>query len=907
MPEATPTWTADIRARLLSLALAPEREAEIVEELSLHLDERYRELVNEGLSPADARMTALADLREPDLLARYMRPLRQSSSPTPMVPGEPRRAWFGDLWRDLRYAARVLRRQPGFTTAAILTLALGIGANTAVFSVIQHVLLSPLPYSEPDRVGVIWSKWTGYDKTWVSDAEVRDYQTRASVFEAVGAWSVGQANLNGEGEPARVGGAAVTPNLFDVLGVKPLLGRTFTPDEVTDAGTAAVVLSYSLWQSRYGGDPAILGRTILINGTATPVVGVMPERFRLPTDYVQDAEEPTVLWTPYLLANDNRGSHGLHAAARLKPGVTMAQANADLLNITTALRKEGLYPAGFDFSAFIVSTTDEAFATVRQPLWLVFGAVGCLLLIACANVANLLLVRAESRARELAVRSALGADRFRLVRQLLGEGLWLAVGAAVIGVGIAFAAVKVIGLSGLAGVPRAQEITLDAPVLLFSVALTMVTLLVFSLAPALRAARVDLTDALKDGSQSATTGGQRLRMRHALVVGETAMAVILLVGALLLTRSIWQLQKIDLGFNPNGVLTMRLSLPASVYDTPEKVVGFYDQLLREARATPGVSEAGLMRVLPLAALIGDWGLRVDGYTPQPGVGTPGDWQVASDGALAALGERLVEGRDLAPGDTIGTEQVALVNVAMARKYWEGRNAVGGRFKMGGNPHAPWITVVGIVDNVTHNGITTNIKPKFYRPVGQFHQSVPGGSPARNMTLIVRTAGEPMALARPLRDRIRRIDPLLPVAAIRTMDEVVGTSIATPRLTGRVLLLFAALALLLAGIGIYSVLSYVVNLRRQEIGIRLAIGAAPSQVRGQVLASGMRLTLIGVALGLLLAAAVTPFLAPLLHEVGPTDTVTFAAVAGVLLVVAAAASLVPAWRASRVDPLTALRQ
>ena len=910
MPESSratnPVWTAALRERLSALSLAPARELEVIEELSLHLDERYRELRHQGLSGDAARTTALEDLSEPDLLAKYMRPLRQSSTVPPIVAGEPKGQWFGDLFRDLKYAGRVLRHQPGFTIAAILTLALGIGANTAVFSVIQHVLLAPLPYAEPDRVGVIWSKWPGYDKTWVSDDEVVDYQTRTTSLQDVAAWSVGQVNLNGDGEPARVGGAAVTANIFAVLGVAPLMGRTFNPDEVTDNGDLAVILSYGLWQGRYAGDPAILGRSILLNGKATPVEGVMPDRFKLPTDFVQDAEEPTVLWTPYKLQKNNRGNHGLHAVGRLKPGATMEQANADLLALTQTLRKEGLYPKGFDFSALIVSTTDEALASVRQALWLVFGAVSCLLLIACANVANLLLVRAESRARELALRSALGANRFRLIRQLLGEGMWLALGAAVLGVSLAYGVVKFIAIAGLTGVPRANDIRIDGPVLLFSIVLTVVTLVIFNLAPALKAARVDLTDSLKDGSQSATTGGHRLRLRHALVVAETAMAVILLVGALLLVRSLWQLQKIDLGFEPSGVLTMRLALPATTYDTPEKALAFYDRLLKDARNTPGVKSAGLMRILPLASPIGDWGLIVDGYTPPPGIGTPGDWQVASEGALAAMGERLVAGRDFTEGDTIGTENVALINQAMADKYFAGRDPLQGRFKMG-NPKAPWITVVGVVGNVTHNGITTLIKPKFYRPTRQWSQSfATPGPPSRNTTLVLRTAGDPIALARPMRDRIRQIDPELPVAAIRTLDNVVATSIATPRLTGNVLVLFAGLALLLAGIGIYGVLSYVVNLRRQEIGIRLAIGAMPGQVRREVLASGMRLTIIGIAGGLVLAALVTPFLKPLLHKVTPTDPLTFSSVAVVLLMVAILASVIPAWRASRVDPLTALR-
>jgi predicted permease len=349
---------------------------------------------------------------------------------------------------------------------------------------------------------------------------------------------------------------------------------------------------------------------------------------------------------------------------------------------------------------------------------------------------------------------------------------------------------------------------------------------------------------------------------------------------------------------------MRLALPASSYDTPEKVVGFYQRLLDDVRATPGVTVAGLIRLLPLAAPIGDWGLQVEGYIPPPGLNSPGDWQVASDGALDALGERLIAGRDLTPADTIGGQDVALINAAMAARYWPDRDPLGGRFRMGNQEQRPMITVVGVVANVTHNGITAEVKPKFYRPVGQFHRS--SGNPARNMTLVVRTAGDPMALARPIRDRIRHIDSDLPVAAIRTMDDVVGTSVATPRLTGRVLGLFAGLALLLAGIGIYSVLSYVVNLRRQEIGIRLAIGAEPSRVRGSILAGGLRLTGTGIAVGLGLAALVTPFLQPLLHDVKPTDLLTFAIVASVLLVVSIVAAVVPAWRASRVDPLSALR-
>ncbi len=897
-------WRPHIAPLLTSLRLSPEREAEIVEELSDHLDQRVLELSANGIPAETARRQALDELTASDALSSRLAPLRQASTPAPITAGEPRRRFFPDFWRDLRYAARTLRRQPGFTAAALLTLALGIGATTAVFSVVQHVLLTPLPYEDPDRAVVIWSRWRGFDKTWVSDAEILDYRSRTSSFTEVGAWGTRQVNLTGGAEdPVRVGAGDITPNLLSVLGVSPLMGRGFTEAEATADTPTVVILSYELWQQRFGGEP-IAGKTTLINGVAHDIVGVMPRGFRLPTDYVQDAQEPTRLWLPLQLDPRIRGSHSYHAVARLKPGVTVEQANAELGALTATLTREGLYPEAMQFTAIALSTTDEALARVRPALWLVFGAVGCLLLIASANVANLLLVRAEGRTREFALRSALGADRGRILRQLMSEGVWLAIAAAVLGVGLAYGALAVLGASGLSGVPRAADIAIDGRVLLFSLAVTVLTLVLFSLAPAIRAARVDLTDALKDGSQSATAGRRRQRLRHALVVAETAMAVVLLTGAVLLTRSLWQLQQVPLGFTPDHALTMRLALPASSYDTPERVVDFYQRLLSEVRALPGVEHAGLLRILPLATPIGDWGLQVEGYQPPPGVSAPGDWQIASEGVLDALGARLVAGRDLTAADTDGAQDVALINEAMARKYWDGRNPIGGRFRMGNSERSPMITVVGVVGNITHNGVTAEIKPKFYRPFGQFHRS--SGNPARNLTLVIRTAGDPMLLAAPVRQRIRALDAQLPIAALSTLDDIVATSIATPRLTGSVLALFAGLALLLAGIGIFGVLSYVVSQRQQELGVRLAIGAGRGQILALVLRSGLMLTIVGIAVGLAMTAAVVPQLTPLLHDVSPYDPITFVAVPVVLLLIATAATFGPAWRASRVDPLVALR-
>ena len=804
--------------------------------------------------------------------------------------------------RDLRIGVRRLLRAPGFTLAALTTLALGIGANAAVFSVVRHVLLAPLPYHEPDRVAVVWSKWRGFDKTWVSDAEALDYQTRVPAFADAGAWSVVQVNVTGGGsDPARLGAALVTPNVFSVLGVRPMMGRGFTDAEAAAVPSTVVVLSHELWRTRFAGEP-VLGRTIEINGVAREIVGVMPPGFQLPTDYVIDAEEPTRLWAPLQLNPGNRGSHGYYAVARLAPGATMTQANAELASLTRQLTAEGLYPEAMQFSAFAVSATDEAVGAVRPALLLVFAAVACLLLIACANVANLLLVRGEGRAREMAVRCALGADRLRLVRQLLGESVVLAAGATVAGIGMAAIALRLL-VAADTSLPRAADIAVDWRVAGFALALSLATLLLFALLPAWRAARVDLVDALKDGSQQASAGATRQRLRGALVVAEMALALMLLTGAGLLLKSLWNLQRIDLGFTPNRVLTMRLALPASDYQTPEQVLGFYDRLVANVRALGGVEQAGLLRLLPLATAIGDWGLRIEGYTPPPGVGTPGDWQVATAGGPEALGERLIAGRWLSETDRDGTLDVALINEAMAEKYWPGQDPIGKRFRQG-NDTRPWITVVGVVGNVRHNGITGEIKPKFYRAFSQWHRS--SGGPMRNMTLIIKTAGDPLALVSPVRAEIRRLDPNLPIAAVQTMRDVVDRSIATPRLTGTLLASFAGLALLLAAVGIYGVLSYVVSQRRQEIGIRLAIGAAPSRVLRLVLRQGLLYAGLGAVVGLIGALAASRLLQSLLHGVEPIDPATFAVAPLLLVSVAVLASLLPAYRATRVDPVHAIR-
>jgi putative ABC transport system permease protein len=810
------------------------------------------------------------------------------------------------FWQDLRFGGRTLRRSPGFAVIAILTLALGIGANAAIFSVVNAVLLRPLPWSDPDRAVMIWSKWTDFDKTWVATGEVVDYRKRNRTLQEVAAWSDGQVNLTGDGEPERVPAANVSANTFSTLGVRPLIGRTFSADEDLPKGPRVVVLGHALWSRRHAADGSIVGRSILVNGNAFEVVGVMPAGFILPTDFQNP--EPTQLWFPLQMdpASTDHGSHGLYAAGRLAPGATVRQAAEDLHNIAQAMTSEGLYPVPMRFDTVVVSLSDEVVGSVRRSIWLLFGAVGFLLLIACANVANLLLARAEARQREIAVRSALGAGRLRVLRQLLTESLVLTILSAAVGLALAYAGVRLVAWWNPASVPRVAGASLDLRVLLFTGVVALSTSVIFSLAPALRALRADLTDSLKDGGQGVSTGSARQRFRNALVVVEMALAVVLLVGAGLMLRSIWALQRVPIGFDPAGVLTMRVSLPAASYASPEQVVSFYQRLLERVRTLPGVERAGAARLLPLGSTIGDWGLTVEGYMPPPGTGAKGDWQIVTDGYLDAIGERLLRGRTILASDTADSQPVALVNEELVRRYFAGRDPIGGRLRIGGGGGLPrpWVTIVGVVADVRHNGLTEVVKEKFYVPHTQWHKST--GNPIRGMSLVVKSSSDPSILTAPIRREIRDLDPSLPVANVRTMDEIVGATTSSPRFTGFLLATFAAIALALSAIGIYGVLSYLVSRRTREIGIRVAIGAGRAQVLRLVLGAGLMLALTGVVLGLAIAAGVTRFMRTLLHDVSPGDPMTFVSVGVALSVVAILASLVPAWRATRVDPVIALK-
>jgi putative ABC transport system permease protein len=807
--------------------------------------------------------------------------------------------------RDVRFGVRTLLRNPAFSVVALLTLTLGVGANAAIFSVVNAVQLRPLPWGDPDHIVTVWSRWTAFDKTWVADGEVNDLRRESRALSAIGAWDVGSVNLTGDSAPERLSAGNVTANLFALLGVKPARGRLFTSRDDLPNGPRVAIISYPLWQRRYAADPDIVGRSIAIDGRSYDVVGVMPAGFVLPTDY--ESATPTMLWLPaqWDAASTDHGSHGFYAAARVADSVSVEQARDEVHAIAERWIDRGLYPRQMQFDMFVLPLKADVLGAVRRAMWLVFGAVGFLLLIACVNVANLLLARGEARQREMAARVALGASRGRLVRQMLTEGAVLAGASGVAGLLLASATLRLIAWWNPAGIPRLEQAAIDGRVLVFTAGIALLTTIVFSLAPAARIFRASLTDAIKQGNANATVGAARQRFRSALIVVQMALAVVLLVGAGLMLRTVWSLQHIDLGFNPSGVLTMSVSLPRATYDD-RHVVEFYTRLVEEVKALPGVRAAGAARALPLASTIGDFGLLVDGYVPPPGTNAKGDWQIATAGYVEAMGEQIVRGRTIVPTDTPTSQLVALINDEMARKYWPGRDALGGRFRIGGSAGRPWVTVVGIVKSVRHNGVAGIVKEKFYVPHTQWAASVGSTNNFRSMTLVVRTDADPSSLTPVIRDTVSRLDPDIPIANVRTMDDVVAAALSTPRFTGSLLGTFAGLAVVLSAVGIYGLLSFLVSRRTREIGIRVAIGADRRRVLSMVMRNAATLAFTGVAIGTAAALLLARLLAGLLHGVTPQDPLTLAAAATVLGAVALGASALPAWRATRVNPVVALK-
>ena len=809
-----------------------------------------------------------------------------------------------ELLADFRPAVRALLRRPRFTLGVLLTLALGIGANTAIFSVINAVLLKPLPYRDPAGLAMIWSRWSNFEKTWLSSREFFGYQRETRLFRDVAVWDTGDdVTLTGDQGPENVVAVAATHNLLEVLGLSPALGRGIAAAEDVPNGPAVALVGYDLWQRRFGGDRTLIGKTILVDGVSYAVIGVLPRGFRLPLEF--QSRTAAELITPLGLDPANtENNHNYNGVARLQPGITADQVTLELQALTRRWTAEGQYPPDMQFTAFAVPVAEEVSGGVRTALFTLLAAVGLLLLITCANVANLLLTRADGQSREMAVRAALGAGRHRLLRMTLTESLVLALSGGVLGLVLAGVGVRLLSAAAPTSIPRATELGVDGLVLAFTLGVSLFTGLLFGALPAYRLSQTSLVTSLKEGGRGGDGIGKR-RGRAVLVASEMALAVMLVIGAGLMVKSFRNLINVDPGFDHGNVLTLRLALPQPSYPETPDLVRFYEQLGNEVRQLPGVVAAGFVRVLPLADDIGDAGMVIEGNPRQPGEhNQSADWQVVTPGYFEAQGMRLVKGRFFDQTDTPDGPQVIAINQTLADQYFPGEDPIGRRIGIGG-PDGPWRTIIAVIGDTRHHGLAGPIKREWFVPHNQFANS--WGRTRRAMTLVVRTTGDPRALLEPVGRLIHQKDPGLPLARSATMDEVLATAVQEQRFSTTLMAGFALLALVLATIGVYAVISYSVSQRTREIGIRLALGADGPLVRSLVVRQGMAPVLTGIGLGLLSAAGLSRYLGSLLYGVAPLDPQTFLLIPLLLLGVALCSSLIPAMRATRVDPIMALRE
>ncbi|MET0397799.1 MAG: ABC transporter permease [Longimicrobiaceae bacterium] len=878
--------------------------AEVDEEVRFHLDMRTEALVRAGMPEAEARARAGTEFGDVDEARRSLCRAEEG-----MERGRRRSEWLAELGQDLAFGARQLRLRPGFAAAAVLTLALGIGANTAVFSIVDATLLRGLPYPAAERLVRLSNRWNDEPAGDLSPAEFFDYRDRLRSPEAVGAYAVASANLTGDGEPERLRAGYLSAGVIPALGVAPAAGRAFSAGEDAPGGDGVAVLSHGLWTRRFGASPEVLGRRLLLDGAPRVVVGVMPAGFRLPRDLEEG--EDTEVFLPLALGPElaaQRGSHFLEGVARLRPGTTVAAADREIAAVAAGFSRDypDDYPAEMRFAAGMVPLREAVLGRTRPVLAPLLGAVALVLLIACANVANLLLVRVDGRRRELAVRAALGAGRGRLVRQLLAEAALLAGLGGGIGVLLAAWAVRAVPLLEMAELPSAGPVRMDPAVLGFALGASLLSLLVFGVAPALHASRGQVHASLKENGRSGTGGVRRRRFRSALVAGEVALAVVLLLGAGLLVRSLAALYGVDPGFRTGGVLTLRVSLPESGYPDDARVVGAFREMLRRVGDVPGVDAAGAVTNLPLASTLGDLNFEMEGQPVPDGAVSPrADWQAVTPGYLRALGMQVLAGRGIEARDDERAPGAVVINESLARRYWPGRSPLGARFTLGGEAGPGMVTVVGVVRDVRHAALGEPPRAEMYVPHAQF-RFWNGGGAARSLTLAVHTPGDPARLAGPVREAIRALDPELPLADVRTLDQVRGESVARPRFLALLLGAFAAVALVLAVVGIYGTLAYLVAQRTYEMGVRMALGARPASIRRLVVGQGMAMTLAGVAVGVAAALGLTRLLAHLLYGVTATDAATFVVVPVGLALAAGVAAYVPARRATRVDPLVALR-
>ena len=891
-------WTPDLRSRLSPLRLSPARETEIVEELSQHLDERYQELRNAGTGDAEARGLALEELCDADTLARHMRRLRQASAPLPIAQGAPRGRLIQDLWHDVRYALRMLRKQPGFTIAAVLTLTLGIGANTAIFSLVNATLLQRLPVAHSERLVYAFRGSIGSVFSYPLYVALRDGN---HVFDGFAAWGGITASLNTDNTTDLVSGAIVTGNFFDVLGIGAEQGRLLsTSDDVTPGGHRVAVISHDLWHSRFAGRPDIVGRDIRVNGHVFTIVGVTPAGFPGPqVGSVRNLYVPMMMQAivrppragysgernPDLLKNPNNG--WLFGLGRLRPGTSLEQARAELETVATTFAR-----------------------TSNPSAPLLGGVVGAVLLIACANIANLLLSRSAARRRELAVRLAIGASRARLVRQLLTESVLLSLVGGASGLALAWVAVRAFRTAPPppGALPLTLDFAIDQRVLMFSIALSFVTGIVFGLLPSLRASRPSLVPALKDASGASDERCRRFDLKQVLVVAEVALSLLLLIAAGLFVRSLQAARAIDPGIDAERLVSAPLNINLLRY-TSVNGREFYRQIVERMERLPGVEGASVARVAVLTGgsrvlsllIEGRPGSNVRSMSEGGGVAAADptliNANVVGPGFFRTLGIQLMTGRDFTGQDIEDRPRVAIVNETMVRMHFPAENPIGKRMSFGGR-EGPWYEIVGVARDSKYGALGEAPLPVVYRPVAQNHET--------GMTLYVRASVPPASLIGSIRHEIQALEPNLPVPGVQTMSETIGTSLYAARMGAWLLGVFGALAMLLAVIGIYGVLSFTISRRTREMGIRLALGAEARDVFLLVVREGMLLVGFGILLGLTFGVLGARSLASFLYSIPASDLPTFSTMTAVLLAVALVACMVPARRATRVPATTALR-
>ncbi|MGB7921783.1 MAG: ABC transporter permease [Pyrinomonadaceae bacterium] len=808
------------------------------------------------------------------------------------------------LWQDVRYGMRMLLKRPGFTLVAVLALALGIGANSAIFSVVNAVLLRPLPFDDPERLVVVWEKRPRQNRDAVpaSPADFVDWQKQNQVFERMAAHMPRAFNLTGAGEPEQIVGQLVTADFFSVLGVKAAEGRTLLAEVDRPGGERAVVISHALWQRRFGGDRSLVGKSIRLDDEGVTVVGVMPPAFQYPEgDSEMWVASRAVVPEASLPGNPDpltiRSLHYLNVIARLKQGVTREQAQAEMETISGRLEQQ--YPnENTGHTSRVVSLHEQLVGDVRPALLVLLGAVGFVLLIACANVANLLLARATARQKEMSIRTALGAGRLRLVRQLLTESTLLSLMGGAVGLMLALWGVDLLVALSPEDLPRLKEISLDGRVVGFTLSVSVLTGMIFGLAPALQASKQDLSGALKESARGASSGIGRRRTRNLLVIAEVALALVLLVGAGLMVRSFWRLQQADPGFNPQNVVSMELSLPSSKYAKEEQMADFYKKVIGRIETLPGIESVGATWMLPLSGQDAGSGFEIEGRPPSaPGEGQRSTFSSVTPRYFRTMGIPLIKGRDFNDQDTATTPGAVIINETFARRYFPGEDPLGKRMRRGGE-NKPWLTVVGIVGDVKHLSLAAEPRTEFYLSSLQ--------SPQSFMNVVVRTASDPVNLMAAIRQEVWAVDRDQPVANVETMRQLVANSVASARFNTLLLGVFASVAMILAAVGIYGIMAYSVIQRTHEIGIRMALGAGRRDILRMVVGQGMTLAVVGVAIGLLASFALTRVMSSLLYGVTATDPLTFAGVALALVVVALLACYIPARRATKVDPMVALR-